>query len=540
VFPGTRDNAAPLRTEYSRFELREGADTVSERLTYTSGALEGRLDEEFETALASARAAGPAPFPHLIAAEPVAEGGVFERRDPSHVEGHVSRAHAAGPETVARALRAAHGAQGRWSTLPHGERCSHMRAIAQAIGERRVELAAVVSLETGKTRVESIVEVQEAIDLIETYCGAIEAAGGFSSPLESFTANERNIETLRPYGVFGVIVPFNFPLALAVNMLTAALIAGNTVVVKPSEKAPWTGSLLGEIVSRANLPPGAFNLVHGGPETGRALTHGEVDGIAFTGSAPVGHEIARTLSDSRWTRPVLAEMGGKNPAIVTAAADLEKAAEGVARAAFGLSGQKCSSCSRAIVLDEVHDEFVERLCSFSRTLAVGDPADRASALGPVIDERAVTRFTESAAAARRDGTVAAGGHRLELGGHFVEPTVVCDLPVGHALTREELFLPFVTVTRALSLEWAIAEANAVDYGLAAGIFSEEEAEVQEFLDRIEAGVLYVNRRAGATTGAWPGSQSFCGWKASGLTGKGGLGPYYLPQFMREQSRTIAL
>jgi 1-pyrroline-5-carboxylate dehydrogenase len=122
----------------------------------------------------------------------------------------------------------------------------------------------------------------------------------------------------------------------------------------------------------------------------------------------------------------------------------------------------------------------------------------------------------------------------------VEPTVVCDLPVGHALTREELFLPFVTVTRALSLEWAIAEANAVDYGLAAGIFSEEEAEVQQFLDRIEAGVLYVNRRAGATTGAWPGSQSFCGWKASGLTGKGGLGPYYLPQFMREQSRTVAL
>jgi 1-pyrroline-5-carboxylate dehydrogenase len=282
-----------------------------------------------------------------------------------------------------------------------------------------------------------------------------------------------------------------------------------------------------------------LNLVQGGPDTGRALVGGEVDGIAFTGSASVGHEIARALSGGRWTRPVLAEMGGKNPAIVTAEADLEKAAEGIARAAFGLSGQKCSACSRAIVVEDVYDDFVELLCAFARTLRVGDPLDRGAALGPVIDERALARFQESVAAARSDGSVATGGRRLELGGLFVEPTVVCDLPLGHALTRDELFLPFVTVTRATSLDRAIAEANAVDYGLTAGIFSEDENEVREFLDRIEAGILYVNRRAGATTGAWPGSQSFCGWKASGLTGKGGLGPYYLPQFMREQSRTIA-
>ncbi len=513
---------------------------MSERLTYTSGELEGRLDDEFEAALARARATERATFSHLIGAEPAMTGEVFERRDPSDLQGQLIHAHAASADTVARALRSAQRAQPAWSSLPYGERCAHMRAVARAIGERHIELAAVVSLETGKTRVESIAEVQEAVDLIETYCAAMEAAAGFSSPLQSFTPNERNLETLRPYGVFGVIVPFNFPVALAVNMLSAALIAGNTVVVKPSEKTPWTGGLLGEIVSCADLPSGTFNLIHGGRETGRALVHGEVDGIAFTGSAQVGHEIARALSDGRWTRPVLAEMGGKNPAIVTGAADLEKAAEGIARAAFGLSGQKCSACSRAIVVEDLHDELVKRLCAFAQTLRAGDPADRASALGPVIDERAVARFEESVALARRDGTVAAGGRRLELGGHFVEPTVVCDLPVGHALTRDELFLPFVTVTRVSSLEDAIAEANAVDYGLTAGIFSEDEAEVSELLDRIEAGILYVNRRAGATTGAWPGSQSFCGWKASGLTGKGGLGPYYLPQFMREQSRTIAI
>ncbi len=511
---------------------------MSERLTYTSGSLGGQLDDEFERALASARQAAPEPFTHTIAGRSCAEGELFERREPSNANGHLGRAHVADAAIVARALSAAREAHAEWAATPYDERCARIRTLAAAIGERHVELAAVISLETGKTRVESIAEVQEAIDLIDTYCEQIEVADGFTSPLASFVVDERNVETLRPYGVFGVIAPFNFPAALVVNMLSAALIAGNTVVVKPSEAAPWTGALIGEALAAAELPPGVLNIVHGGPDTGRALVGGEIDGIAFTGSVPVGREIARVLANGRWMRPVLAEMGGKNPAIITTNADLEKAAEGVARAAFGLSGQKCSSCSRAIVLEQVHDEFVERLCAFTATLPVGDPSDRNAALGPVVDERAVSRFRESAVGAARDGRIVAGGNVLSATGNFVEPTVVCDLPPAHPLTRRELFLPFLTVTRVVDLDAGIAEANAVDYGLAAGIFSEHDREVREFLDRIEAGVLYVNRRAGATTGAWPRSQSFCGWKASGLTGKGGLGPYYLPQFMREQSRTI--
>jgi len=513
---------------------------VGVRLTYTSGALPGSLDEEFEDCLRQRRATAQAPFAHLLGGERSERGEVFERREPSDANGHVSRARAADAETVAEALRAARAAQSIWGRISYGERCAHMRAVAKALDERQIELASVVSLETGKTRIESIAEAQEAVDLIETYCAAIEDAEGFSAPLASLTASERNFETLRPYGTFGVIAPFNFPLALAVNMLSAALITGNTVVLKPSEATPWTGALLGDVLADADLPAGAINLVHGGADTGRALVAGDVDGIAFTGSVPVGREIARALASGRWTRPVLAEMGGKNPTIVTANADLEKAAEGIARAAFGLSGQKCSACSRAIVSGDVYDELVERLCAFARELVVGDPADRASALGPVIDEKALARFKESVALADRDGRIVLGGGRIELrGGHFVEPTVVCDLPAGHSLDRRELFLPFLSVTRVQGLAEAIVEANAVDYGLAAGIFSEDEQELERFFEEIEAGVLYVNRRAGATTGAWPGSQSFCGWKASGLTGKGGLGPYYLQQFMREQSRTIA-
>ncbi len=366
--------------------------------------------------------------------------------------------------------------------MPHGERCAHMRAVAWAIGERHVELAAVVSLETGKTRVESIAEVQEAIDLIETYCTTIEAAGGFTSALQSFTPNERNLETLRPYGVFGVIVPFNFPIALAVNMLSAAVIAGNTVVVKPSEKTPRTGSLLGEILSGANLPPGTVQPCPRRPRDRscacwRRRRRDRVHRFGAGRARDRSSAVARSLD-----APSAGRDGREEPGDRHSQRRLAQGSRRRRRAAFGLSGQKCSACSRAIVVDDVHDEFVERLCAFTQTLSVGDPSDRASALGPVIDERAVSRFEESVALARRDGTVAVGGRRLELGGHFVEPTVVCDLPVGHSLTRDELFLPFVSVTRSRSLEGAIAEANAVDYGLTAGIFSEDDAEVREFLD----------------------------------------------------------
>jgi 1-pyrroline-5-carboxylate dehydrogenase len=190
------------------------------------------------------------------------------------------------------------------------------------------------------------------------------------------------------------------------------------------------------------------------------------------------------------------------------------------------------------VVDEVHDELVERLSAIAATYRVGDPADPDVATGPVVNEQAVERFERSVEAARRDGRVAGGGSRGDDAGWFVEPTVVANLPPGHQLTRDELFLPLVTVVRVPDFDSALTEANAVPYGLTAGVFSRDDGELDRFLDEIEAGVVYVNRRAGATTGAWPGVQSFCGWKSSGLTGKGGLGPYYVQQFAREQSRTI--
>src|SRR5262245_38010328 len=255
---------------------------MSTRLTYTSGDLGADTDAAFEEALQAARRADAPAHAHLIGGEEVAEGDVFERRDPAHRDEVASRAHAGDERLVECAVTAARTAAPGWAATDYRERCRLLRAVADGIGGRHMELAALASLETGKTRTESILEVQEAIDLIEAYAGHMEDNEGYSQPLNSFVEGERNVDVLRPYGVFAVIAPFNFPVALSIGMASAALIAGNTVVFKPSEEAPATGAVLGELMHAAGLPPGVFNLLHGGPDTGRALVDAGVDGVAFT------------------------------------------------------------------------------------------------------------------------------------------------------------------------------------------------------------------------------------------------------------------
>ncbi len=506
-------------------------------LNYSSTSLgDEKLDQQFEQALRTAREGVREPLPHLVAGKPVTDGDVFERTDPSRPGNVVASARAATKRVVDEAVAAARAAAREWRNLPYTERVALLRAAKPEFAERACEIAGVISAETGKTRVEALAEAQEAIDLVEQYCSELERHDGLVTPMRS-QSGERNTDVLRPYGVFGVIAPFNFPVALSVNMAAAALVTGNTVVLKPSDKTPFSTALAAEILGRA-LPEGVLNVVHGGADTGQAIAASSVDGIAFTGSAAVGWSLVRTLGQGAWARPVLAEMGGQNPAIVTASADLDAAAEGIVRSAFGLSGQKCSACRRVVVDRAVHDELVDELVSRAERLVVGDALDPATNLGPVIDDAIAARIDAALDTAAREGTVRTGGRVAGLDGNFFAPVVVTDLPRGHALTRDELFAPFLTVTAVDGFDDAIAEANAVDYGLSAGIFTADTAEQDRFLDEIEAGVVYVNRREGATTGAWPGIQSFCGWKASGSTGKGGLGPWYLPGFCREQSRTI--
>jgi len=347
---------------------------------------------------------------------------------------------------------------------------------------------------------------------------------------------------LRPYGVFACIAPFNFPLALSAGMSSAALAAGNAVVYKPAEDTPWTGLKLYEVYRDASLPPGVFNLLLGRrEEIGDPLwQHPGIDGVVFTGSKQVGMRIHSGLS-GRWIKPCLLELGGKNAAVVLRGADLDAAAEGVMRSAFSLQNQKCSATSRVYVQRDVIAPFLERLFEKTRAIRMGDPSERDVFFGPVINERSVERFNRAVAQAREEGTVVLGGARLTGGifdrGHYVAPTIA-KLPLDSSLFQEELFVPFLAVGEVADLDQAIAETNRVEYGLTAGIFSGDPAEIARFFDEVEAGVCYANKRTGATTGAWPGAQPFCGWKGSGSTGKGGCGPYYVAQFMREQSRTV--
>jgi 1-pyrroline-5-carboxylate dehydrogenase len=317
---------------------------------------------------------------------------------------------------------------------------------------------------------------------------------------------------------------------------------GNAVIYKPAEDTPWTGLKLYEVYRDAGVPAGVFNYLSGhGSVMGDALwQHPHCDGVVFTGSKPVGLRIHQGIS-SKWIKPCLLELGGKNSTIVMDSADLDAAAEGVMRSAFSLQNQKCSATSRVYVHRHVAVEFLQKLEEKTKAMKMGDPTERDVFFGPVINTKAVARWERAVAQAKREGNILLGGERLKGGvfdrGNFVAPTLA-KLPLESSLFFEELFVPFLAIGEVASLDQAIAETNKAEYGLTAGFFSQEKDEIERFFDEVEAGVCYVNKRTGATTGAWPGAQPFTGWKGSGSTGKGGCGPYYVQQFVREQSRTV--
>jgi 1-pyrroline-5-carboxylate dehydrogenase len=469
--------------------------------------------------------------------------GTFEVRSPIDTEILVGTFAKGTRKDVQDAIAAARRAQPAWFRLGWERRLEILRKAAELISERQMEYAGLMAIEVGKTRLEALGEVEEAADLIRYYSTTAEDNAFYDHPMDNLgdaAVHTRSI--LRPHGVFAVISPFNFPMALAVGPSSAAMMAGNAVVFKPASASAMTAIAIMEAYRDAGVPDGVFNLVMGpGDTVGDELqTNPGIDGIVFTGSYDVGFELFKSFSKA-WPRPCIVEMGGKNPAIVLRSADLEEAAEGILRAAFGFSGQKCSANSRVYVERPVHDELVRQLVEKTEKLVVGNPLPRPAFTGPVIDARAVERHQQAVSEARRDGTVFTGGERLTDGdlarGFYVEPTVV-GLPSDHRLFRDELFVPFTAVAAVDSLDEALALANDNTYGLTAGVYSEDPGEVQRFLDEIHAGVLYVNRRAGATTGAWPGVQAFGGWKGSGSTGKSGLSMYYVAQFLREQSHTV--
>jgi 1-pyrroline-5-carboxylate dehydrogenase len=441
------------------------------------------------------------------------------------------------------AIAAAKAASPAWARTPWQERVTLLRRAADLISERRYELSALMSLEVGKNRLESLGDVEETADLIRYYCQAMEDNHGFDRPMGTLGPNERTRDVLKPYGVWVVISPFNFPFALAGGPAGGALVAGNTVVFKPASDTPHTGLKLAEAFMDAGLPKGVFNFVTGpGSTVGDELVNSlDVDGITFTGSFEVGFNLYKNFG-KKYPRPCIAEMGGKNATIVSRHADLDEAAEGVMRSAFGLQGQKCSAASRVYVEREVKEQFTQLLLEKTRKMVIGDPSQRNVYLGPVINKSSYEDFKRFCEIAKRDGDVINGGEVLTEGefakGYFATPTIVDNLPKDHQFFYDELFLPIVALASVDSLDEAMTRANDSLYGLTAGFYSEKKDEIDWFLDKIEAGVVYVNRRAGATTGAWPGIQPFGGWKGSGSTGKNGGGPYYVQQYLHEQSQTV--
>ncbi|MEX1169038.1 MAG: aldehyde dehydrogenase family protein, partial [Chloroflexota bacterium] len=466
------------------------------KITYaTLRADNEELHAQFESGLASARATIGGYSQNYVDGAWRDGDGTFEVRSPidrDMVLGTFARGTAADLDA---AVAAARRAQPAWAATPWRERVAIVKRAGDLISERLMDYSAIMAIEVGKNRIEALGEVEESADLLRYYASTMEANDGYDHPMDNLgdaAVHTRSI--LRPHGVFAVISPFNFPMALAAGPTGAALLAGNTVVFKPSSASPLSAVKLIEAYIDAGVPAGAVNLVMGPGETvGQTLQdHPGVDGIVFTGSYEVGMRLFHSFSKT-WPRPCIVEMGGKNPAIVTSRADLDEAAEGIMRSAFGFGGQKCSANSRVYVERPVHDELVRRLVEKTEAITVGDPLVRSNWMGPIIDQRAVDRHQAAVSEARRDGTVFVGGERLtDAGmerGFYVEPTVVGNLPVTHRLFRDELFAPLTAVAAVDSLDEALNLANDSVYGLTAGVYSEDPAEVQQFLDRAQAGVL---------------------------------------------------
>ncbi len=500
----------------------------------------------FDEELAKIRANLGREFGMFIDGKEVFSSEKFEDRNPANTDQVLGIFQKGGAVEAAQALAAARRAAPGWSHTPWQERVAIVRKAAEIMDQRIFEMGAVVSLEVGKNRMEALGDVAETADLFRYACDRMEASNGFfiemgKDPLVGYEAT--NVSVLRPYGVWVVISPFNFPCALSGGPTGAALVSGNAVVLKPATDTPWTSRLIAECLRDAGIPQGVFNYITGpGSTLGQAVIDSpEVDGITFTGSYDVGMKIFRDFAQSRWVRPAILELGGKNPAIVSRHADLETAATGIMRSAFGLQGQKCSACSRVFVEEPVYDQLVTRLVEMTRKLVIGDPTEKDVYLGPVVNRGSYRDYQNFSEDLNQNGRILTGGHVLTEGkfakGYFCEPTLVADLPLEHRLWQQEMFVPITTIARVKSLDQAMQLANSVSYGLTAGFYGAPD-EAEWYFDRIEAGVAYANRIQGATTGAWPGFQPFGGWKGSGSSGKNAGGLYYLQLYMHEQIHTL--
>lgn len=516
-------------------------------MTFERMKAEGREEDfhgNYETAYDNALKHLGAKYTNAIGAEERASKlGEFADTCPYDTRMIIGRFPKGTREDVSDAVKISSNALAGWERMRVKDRCSLFSKAADNMSARKFDFGAKLTLENGKNRFEAMAEVDEAIDYLRYYPRVLQENEGYVLEMDGPVPCNESRSVLRPLGVLGVISPFNFPIAITTGMVTAALVTGNAAILKPASDTPMMGRMLHDLLTDSGVPSDIFHFIAGPGETvGAELTANKgIAALVFTGSRDVGTGIVKSSAELG-KRPPIVEMGGKNPAIVSDKANLQKAVEGVGRAAFGYSGQKCSATSRVIVNRAVADKFMKMLVDWLKDKKVGDPSKKDVFISPLINKSAVEKYKKVIASAAKDGQVLQGGHVLEdqdhKNGYFVEPTIVVHLARNHELVTKELFLPVLIVLTYSDLQDALEIANSTEYGLTAGIFSDDPSEVQYFFDNIRAGVTYANRSSGATTGALVGKQSFVGWKSSGVTGKGAGGPYYLLQFLQEQSRTL--
>ncbi len=488
-----------------------------------------------QKALTKVRAELGKEYDLLVAGERRRTTGKLESLNPSKPS-EIVGVHQKGSEQDAReAVERAYAFFPSWAATPAEERAECLFRIASIIRDRKYEFDAWLVIESGKTWAEAEGDVSEAIDFCEFYARqALKLAK--PDPLVQLSG-ERDELVYLPLGVGIVIPPWNFPLAILVGMATAALVTGNTVVIKPSSDTPTIAAKFAEVMLEAGVPPQAFSLLTGsGGAIGDVLTsHPKTRFISFTGSRDVGLHInelaAKTPKGQLWIKRVVAEMGGKDAIIVDRECNLDQAVVGVLNSAFGFQGQKCSACSRAIVDETIYDEFLEKLKAKTEALTVGSSDQIENYMGPVINARAKESILNYIETGKAEGRLIAGGEAVEGEGYFIKPTVIADIEPKARIFQEEIFGPVLAVTKAQDFDQALDFANDSEYGLTGAVFTNNPAKVEKAKKRFFVGNLYINRKC---TGAMVGAHPFGGFNMSGTDSKAG-GPDYLLQFVQGKS-----
>ncbi len=452
--------------------------------------------------------------------------------DPKQVIGLVS---SASKEQAVEAIAAAAQAFESWKRLTLAERASYIFRAAELLRERRFRYDALLVYEVGKSWIEADGDIAEAIDFLEFYA---REALRFARPQPVVPLDgERNELVYIPLGVGAVIPPWNFAGAIMIGMTAAAIVTGNTVVLKPSSDSAVTAAWFVDLLQEIGVPDGVVNFVPGsGGQIGDVIvTSPEIRFIAFTGSKEVGLRInelaAKPQRGQKWIKRVIAEMGGKDSIVVAADADVDAAVEGVAVSAFGYQGQKCSACSRAIVDEKIYDEFVDKLAQRVGKIAVGDPADPANYMGPVVNEGALKSIERYIDKGRTEGRLISGGKRIGQDGYFLEPTVIADVAPDAKIAQEEIFGPVLAVIKAKDFDDAMRIANNTEFGLTGSLYTSDEGKIRRAREEFFVGNLYFNRKS---TGAMVGVHPFGGFNMSGTDSKAG-GHDYLLLFMQAKS-----